>query len=629
MSTEPKEYTGKDIKLLSDREHVRLRTQVYLGNMNTTTYSVPFFGQGAFEIKQVSFIPAVVKSVNEILDNCWDELIKNQQKVKQINIIADPAIGEYSISDNGRGIPIDMHETGKYTPEVALGSLRAGRNFTNEKEAGVIGQNGVGSACVNYCSTSFEVTIHRDGKQYTQKFENGADKIHPPKIIKKPGEPTGTAVTFQLDRTVFSDVAIPYDMVRNRAMEMAFNNPDIGVDYNGEDFRYKKGFEELLKTVSKDYFKFPGPTGDFYVAFDLYKGLDEQHFTWVNSSLLFDGGICNTQFMNAFTDKVVETLQTQAKKQKCVVTKNDVKKDLLMFGLLRIANPEYDAQSKTRLTGPSMKKDLVDMIDAAWPVFAKKNKDWLQLVLDRASRRHHGKANDDAAKEHERALKKKVAGLLDCTGKNRLKCQLLICEGLSASAQICEVRDPTTTASMALTGKINNVYGATVAEVLSMGKLTDLLAAIGLVPGKRAVRANLNFGRIVISTDADVDGGNIFTLLVNCLFQFWPELFDPANEPVVYRLGSPNVVVSKGNKRIHFVNRLDYEKKKDTYKGYTVEYMKGLGSLDKADWEIVLSNPDKFQTPIVDDGGMKEALKLLFSPDSDARKVWLQQSNED
>jgi DNA gyrase/topoisomerase IV subunit B len=627
MAAKEKEYTGADIQVLTDREHVRLRTNVYLGNMNKVAYPYPKISPGKFSIENYEFVPSVFKAVGEIYDNSIDEFTKNRGTNKTLTLIADPEKGEHTIADNGRGIPIDMHATGKYTPEVALGSLRSGRNFSDEKEAGVIGANGVGSACTNYCSVKFEVVIHRDNKKYVQTFTDGAATVSEPKITRKAGE-TGTSVSFKLDPAVFKDVSLPYEMVRSRAQGIAFNNPDITVDFNGEEFRYKKGFEELLKTVSDSYFKIPGELGDFYVCFDKYQGLDEQMFTWVNSSLLLDGGICNTQFMNAFSAKVCEHLASAAKKQKCEVTKNDVKKDLLVFGILKVSNPEYDAQSKTRLTGPNMRKPIEQMIDAAWAAFARKHKVWLELVLASAAKRHHGSKDKDAADAHMKSLKKKVPGLMDATGKNRLRCQLLICEGLSAAAQICEVRNPETTGSFPLTGKINNVYGSTIAQLLSMGKVTDLLAAIGLVPGKRASRVALNFARVVISTDADVDGGNIFTQLINIFYQFWPEMFDPENEAIVYRLQAPNVVASKGNKRIHYVNREEYEKKKDTLKGYTIEYMKGLGSMSKEDWVMILDNPEKYQTPILDDGRMKETLKLLFSPDSDARKEWLKAEND-
>ena len=162
-------YTSDDIKVLSDREHVRLRTQIYLGNTSPTTYPIPLFGD-TFSVEQIEFVPAVYKAVGEIIDNSIDEFAQINSKNKVLKIEAEPLSGFYSISDNGRGIPIDKHKSGKFTPEVALGSLRAGRNFSDNKEAGVIGQNGVGSACTNYCSMDFNIVINRGGKKYVRSF---------------------------------------------------------------------------------------------------------------------------------------------------------------------------------------------------------------------------------------------------------------------------------------------------------------------------------------------------------------------------------------------------------------------------------------------------------------------------
>lgn len=618
-------YTESDIQVLSDAQHVRIRLGMYAGSNTATTYYYPLFSGGKLNIVPLTFVPATYKALGEIIDNSIDELTQIVAKEKQITIIADPNKGDFTVSDNGRGVPIGMHPSGKYTPEVVFASLRSGRNFGDNKAAGVIGMNGIGSSFVAMSSTKFAIDITRDGKHYSQVLEKGTDVINEPTIKKTRDAQTGTSINFQLDPKVYSDVKLPNELVRNRAMEIALCNPGFEVQYNGEDFKYAKGFEEMIKGVSNQFMKISGPIGDMYVCFDLHQGLDEQMFTWVNSSLLFDGGICNTQFMNAFSDKVIEHLQPQAKKQKCIVTKNDIKKDLLVFGVLKVANPQYDAQSKTRLVGPSMKKEMVDMVEAAWKAFSKKNKAWLDLVIERASRRHHGQKDKDAEKEHLKSIKKKVPGLLDATGKNRMKCQLLITEGDSASAQISEVRDPETTATLPLTGKINNVWGCTVAEVLGMGKISDLLSAIGLVPGRKAIRAQLNYGEIVISSDADVDGGNIFTLLSNLFHQYWPELMDPNQPPIIYRLAAPNVVASKGKKRIHFPTRIEFEKKKDQLAGYTIEYCKGLGSLSPEDWEMILDPANKkCKIPIVDDGNISNVLKLLFSDDADARKEWLQ-----
>lgn len=618
-----KEYTGKDIKVLSDFEHVRLRTNVYLGNTTKTKYQIPIFKEdGSFSIETVEFVPATLKAVMEILENSNDEHTQIEKPNKWIKIHAYPEEGRYIIEDNGRGVPIDKHETGKYTPEVVFGSLRSGRNFKNEKAAGVIGANGVGSSCVVACSTNFSVEIHRDGKVYKQQFTNGGSTISKPRIVEKQLKDTGTKIEFTLDSTVFEDVSLPTSLLRNRAIEIAFNNPNITVYYNDEKFKFKNGLEDLIKTFSSSYFKFGKSGFEFYVVFDILNSIDEYIFTWVNSSLLYDGGICNTQFMNAFTDAVIEHLKKDAKKLGAEVTKNDIRQNLLVFGCLKISDPMYDSQSKTRLTGPNLRKEIENVISVDWSSFVRKNKQWLETVLERANERHHKDANEKAIKEHKKTLKKKIPGLLDAVGKDRSKCILFISEGLSAASSLTEVRNPEIMASFPLGGKINNVYGSTVAQVLQMGKLTDLLASIGLVPGHKAHRRDLRFGKVVIATDADMDGADIFTTLICLFYYFWKELFDPNQPAFFYRLNAPNVIAVKGTKRIHFPTRMDYEAQRDKYKGWTINYAKGLGSLEREDWEMMI-NDSRCYLPVVADSNMDNVMKLLFSDDANARKVWL------
>jgi DNA gyrase/topoisomerase IV subunit B len=470
------------------------------------------------------------------------------------------------------------------------------------------------------------VEIHRNNKQYIQVFEDGASKIHVPNITSLKSSVTGTKVSFQLDNNVFSEVGLPDELIANRAIELAFNNPELVVQYNGEKHKYKKGFDDIVKTLSTNYFKFTTENMDFYVVFDAYQGVDEAVFTWVNSSLLFDGGICNTQFTNAFYDQVINHHAKEAKKQKCEVSKNDVRKDLLVFGIMKISNATYDSQAKTRLTGPNLRKEMVDLVASQWTGFARKNKEWLDTVFERAYKRYHLDANDRAVKDHKKSLRKKVPGLLDAVSKDRSKCTLFVTEGLSAASSLVEVRDPNTIGSFPLGGKVNNVYGSTVAQVLAMGKLTDLLASIGLVPGQKVYKSELRFGRTVIATDSDVDGSDILATLICLFYQFWPDLFNPNEKPFFYRLLAPNVVAVKGKKRVHFASRAEFEKNKDKVAGYTISYYKGLGSMEKEDWEIII-NDDKFLLPITGDDNMKETLKLLFGPDSEPRKVWLMDKN--
>ena len=618
-------YSEKDIQVLSDEEHVRLRVPVYLGSNSPTTYTVPFFTNDGMSIKEVEFVPATYKAVNECFDNAIDEFAQHRPSAPLLQITANPILGSYTISDNGRGVPIGKHETGKHTPEVVFGSLRSGRNFGDEGTAGVIGMNGMGVSLVQICSTEFNIDIHRDGKRYRQRFDrNGPSK---PSIRSAAGNKTGTSVEFQLDPDVFASTSLPSELMENRAVEIALTNPGVTTTYNGHKYKYKKGFEELVKTISKDYFRFEQEGMEFFVIFDMHKGVDEQIFSWVNSSLLFDGGMCNTQFLNAFYDRVTKHLEKEAKKNKCVLTKNDVRANLLVLGNLRISKPEYDAQSKTRMTGPNLRKEMAELVDASWTLLSRRHKGWLGEVLDRAIMRHHSNANKTALKDHSKKSAKKVEGLIDATNTDRSTCSLLITEGDSAASMITNARNPGTMGSLPLTGKINNVWGVTVAQLLNMGKITDLLTAIGLVPGRKAMRSELRYSKIIMATDADFDGADIFTLGCNLFYQ-WKELFDPAYEPIIYRLVAPNICATKGSKRVHFPTREDYEKVKNKYKGWTINYYKGLGSMQDEDWEMILQD-DRCLKPIVDeDGKLGEVLELLFGPSADARKTWLQKDSK-
>lgn len=632
------EYTAKDIVSLTDREHVRLRTQIYLGNMNPMTYCIPLLSESELKTEYVTFIPAVYKAIGEIIDNSLDEFSQLTTKNKTLTIQYNETTKSYTIQDNGRGIPIEKKTelVGKtnreiWTPELAIARLRAGRNFTDEKLIGVQGMNGVGAACTNFCSSHFNVTVTRDKKIYKQTFTNGAEKTIKPIIEPTTAKTCGTQIGFTLDDKVFSNTALPYKLIRNRAIEIALTNPDVKVIFNDETFQYKKGLQEYINTIKSDNYiihRFDineeNIQGEIYVICDNNGELDEQMFTWVNSSLLFDGGKCNTQFFNALFDKVSTHLEKEAKKLKAVVTRNDIRQGLIVLANLKIKNPEFDSQSKLRLTGPDFRKEFVNLIDTNWKAFAKSTSSWMENVLERANERHHAKENKKAIDDHEKGQKKKiiVPGLLDATGTNRAKCNILITEGLSAKNQISEARDPETTGAFALTGKINNTWDCTPAQVLQMGKLKDLLTVVGLIPGKKAIRSQLNYGKIIPATDADSDGSDIFTLLVCLFFKFWPELFDPKQPPVIYRLITPNIIATKGAQRVYFTTKSEYEKVKDKYKGWTVDYLKGLGRMSKEDWKRVLSS-DEFLIPIIDDGNLQNTFELLFGDDADLRKDWL------
>ena len=618
-------YTDKDIEVLSDIEHVRLRTNVYLGSTVPTEFNIPIFHENDFELKTFTFIPAVYRAICEVIDNSIDELIQCGVKNPTITIDCQPLLGIYSISDNGRGIPITKHSTGKYTPEVVLSELRSGRNFKNDREIGVKGVNGVGVSVVNFCSTYMNVIIHRDGKVYKQQFTNGGSDISKPSIRKSTANKQGTTVEFQLDNQVFSDVSLPQDVVESIAKETAFTNPGLTVKYNKKTFKYNKGFQDVIRKTTKTYYCFNADNIEYF--FLPYPNNQTNIFTWVNSSLLLDGGICNTQFSNAFIQKTINSLTAKlsAKEQKIIsFNRSDVDKTFMAFGNIKTDAPQYDAQAKTKLVGPSFRKTFDQLINDQWSDFSRKQKNWLNEILTQARARQLNIENEKAAKLHEKKLKsavKTIVNLIDATSRTRKRCQLIICEGLSAAAAFTEVRDPAYTASLPLTGKVNNVRGMSPAQILKLPKYTELMTAIGLVPGRKADLSKLRYGRIIIATDSDVDGGHILTLLINFFQWCWPELLN-SKRPFLYRLLAPNVIASKGKQKRYFASLSEYEKQKAKYKSWHIDYIKGLGSMQRDDYAEILSK-DKYLLPIVDDGNLQETLDMLFGSDVSQRVEWL------
>ena len=620
------EYNENDIQVLSEIEHVHKRSQVYLGSTAQTMYDVPLFGE-TFNIEPLSFVPAVMKLFSEVVDNANDELVKFRPRNPFIKITANPETGEFSVEDNGRGVPIGMHETGRHTPEVVFSTLRSGRNFDDDgKEAGVIGTNGMGVSLSAICSEEFIIEIHRDDKLYTQTLRDATRNIEPPTIVSKKTRKTGTKITLKLKQDIFESITLPYGLVRNRAIELAATNPGLTIHFNDEIFLYKKGFSDLLDKYFPSYQTFASDELKFFVVFDQHNNPEETMFSWVNSSLLYDGGICNTQFVNAFVGKVEAHLEKEAKKKKITVNRNDIRHGLMIFGALTVANPQYDSQAKTKLTGPNLRKDMDVILDAEWAKFVRANKEWLESIMERALARSNQQATKQLIKQ--KTAKVQVDGFMEATSRNRSDCQLLLTEGNSAKANIVQSRDPKTTAAMPMRGKINNVYGSSVVELMKMKMVTDLLNTIGLVPGKRAMRSELRYGRVCFATDADYDGDHITTLLVCLFYEYWPELFDPRYPPFFYRMIAPNMVAQKGKKRVHFPNREAFDQVKGKYKTWEISYLKGLGTMIKRDWDMILKGETDVFRPIQDDGNMPDVMKLLFGPDPDVRKDWLQTAQD-
>jgi DNA gyrase subunit B len=444
-----KSYSSSDIQVLSDRDHCRLRSQIYVGSTEMTSYEMPIFEKNDIFIKQKDFIPALYKSFNEIVDNSIDELTQLKKKDKKISVFHNVVDNRFKVVDNGRGVPIDVHpQTGRYTPETVFTELRSGRNFDDSsKDSGVIGTNGVGSSVVAMLSEEFQVSIKRDGKFYEQMYRDGTNSIDPPSINIYKGKDTGTGTEFKFDTTLtqFATTEIDPELIENRVFEIALNNPEIEMSYSRkqldadgeeehieEDFCFKGGMGEYIKNVSDRFFEFkyvdPEFTAKYYLILDKYQGIDEKVFVYVNSSLLFEGGTAAFMFFNTFFSSVTEKLKSECKKRKIELNKHDVRHNMLVIADVKMKNPRYDNQSKTRLISPEIKKHIDKMVIDNIGKFISQNKDWVDEVLSRAEFRQ--RISDMAkVKKNQKGKRGKLHKLIDCYSKDRSICSIAFSEG--------------------------------------------------------------------------------------------------------------------------------------------------------------------------------------------------------
>jgi len=441
--------TTQTLSEFGNKLYVAVRTAIYVGSTENATYEIPIFEKNDISIKQKTFIPALFKSFNEITDNAIDELTQLSKKDKKISIHHDTIDNRYKVCDNGRGVPIDMHpQTNRYTPETVFTELRSGRNFDDSaKDSGVIGTNGVGSSCVAMLSEEFQVSIKRDGKFYEQMYKDGTSKISEPSINVYKGKDTGTCIDYKIDTSLsqFESTKVDAELIQNRVIEIALNNPELELTYSrkqlddegdeeqiSESYHFKGGMGEYVKHVSDRFFEFkydhPEFTAKYYLILDKYQGIDEKIFVYVNSSLLFEGGTAATMFFNSLFTGVFDKLKSEIKKRKIDLNKNDVRQNMMIVADVKMKNPRYDNQSKTRLISQEIKKHIDKLVSDNIGKFISANKEWVDEVLDRAEFR---KRISDMAevKKRQKKIKGKLAKLIDCYTKDRATASISFSEG--------------------------------------------------------------------------------------------------------------------------------------------------------------------------------------------------------
>jgi len=610
-------------KVLDEISHIRARTGMYAGSVSRQSSIEWILNKeiNKMEKKEVSYIPAFVKIFSEILDNAIDEGKRAPETLNQIKV--DITFDEISISDNGRGIPVQIHEqTGTYIAETVFSNLRAGSNFNDDEDQSLIGTNGVGSTLTNVLSSNFKVESCDGKKKLTQNFWDGMRERSEPEI--KDFTKNGTKITFTPDYEFFKISGMDQDhtdKIYKKVIDAAACNLNIKFYFNGDLIKFKS-FDDYVALYADEYLT--DSNENWNIGITNSDGFEQISF--INSVETYQGGTHVNYVMDQITAKLREHFK---KKHKVDVKPSDIRNHIRVFIFGTLNRPRFSSQTKENMISPSSEWKT------AWTVSDKFIKailktDIVQSILDWISAKEKAQLMADLRKANKNLDKsdpKRVEKFHDASTKQRNEAILLLAEGDSALSGLLSGRDPKTMACFPLRGKPINVTPMDLKDILENKEFKNIMTITGLNFAEKVKSIeDIRFRRIIISSDQDLDGYGIRGLLINAFYKFWPELFDLK---VICILNTPIVKVKMKGKTLSFYSVDDFQAWKDEHKGekYESKYFKGLGTSSSSEWKDYLSNLEQNLEVVTTEGlSDLDIFNLQFSKDSgmtDKRKEWL------
>ena len=601
----------KKYQKLTDTEHVLLRPGMYIGSIKPQTEEVYLLDKRSYRFtpKEITYNPGFLKLFDEIVSNSVDEHKRNS-KLNQIKIKIDLETNYISVWDNG-GIPVEIHkEYDEWVPEMIFSNLKTGSNFDDTEDRIVVGTNGVGSTLTNIFSKEFVIDTCDGKKRFTQTFKNNMGSRTKPKI--KSQRRGFTEITYLPDFEKFGMKKIDKAsllMIEKRLYDLAASNPKLKITLNDEVISFKnfKAYAEMYTTPvfyeeSKNWKIGIGHSTSGFKA-----------VSFVNSVETKDGGT----HVNNVAWQITQFLREKIKRKHRVDVKpNELRQHLFLFIDCTIINPAFSSQTKEKLiTQPSEFGSTHELSERTLRQVL--NSEIIQSVLDWIQRKKAAEERAKLRKLNKGLDKKKVVKLIDARKRgDRSKCTLAIFEGDSASSAFRRYRDPQTQGAFPLRGKFINVREIADSKVVQNKEVQSLMAAIGLKIGHEP--KDLRYGKILLYTDADVDGNSISALLINFLGKYWPELFE---EGRVCKVETPLMVAKKGKETLSFYSDEEYkewETKQRSLKSWDIEYKKGLAALEDEEYKEIIKNPQVFI--LTKDNEFDSTLDIWFSKDSTPRK---------
>ena len=609
------EYGADQIQILEGLEAVRNRPGMYIGSTST---------RGLHHL------------VYEIVDNSVDEALAGYCDEIQVDINKDNSV---TVSDNGRGIPVGInHKAGLPAVEVVFTVLHAGGKFGGGGYKVSGGLHGVGASVVNALSEWLEVEIYHEGQIYKQRYERG-NVCYKLKIVGEcEPERTGTKVTFLPDKEIFEDTIFDYDTLKQRLREMAFLTKGLRIvlrDWRGEElhehsFHYEGGIKEFVTYLNKS--KTPlydqiiyceGNKDGVYVevAMQHNDSYSDNTYGFVNNITTPEGGTHVEGFRSALT----KTFNDYARKNKLLkdsepnLTGEDIREGLTAIISVKIEDPQFEGQTKQKLGNSEARGAVNSVLSSQLEIFLEQNPNVAKLTVEKSVMAQRAR---EAARKARDLTRRKSAlegmslpgKLADCSDKDPANCEIYIVEGDSAGGSAKTARDRATQAILPLRGKILNVEKARLDKIYANAEIKAMITAFGTGIHEDFDITKLRYHKIIIMTDADVDGAHISTLLLTFLYRFMPDLI---KEGYVY-LAQPPLYKLEKNKKVWYaysdeeLNQILTEVGRDS--NNKIQRYKGLGEMDAEQlWETTMDPEHRILLRVTMDEETSSELDLTFT----------------
>ena len=620
-------YTAKDIQVLEGLEAVRKRPGMYIA----TTSS-----RGLHHL------------VWEIVDNAIDEALAGYADRVIVKILKGDVI---EVTDNGRGMPVGIHEkTGISTVETIFTVLHAGGKFGGGAYKVPGGLHGVGASVVNALSTFVEVTVKINGKVYYVRFENGGKTVQPLKEIGtcSPHE-HGTTVRFKADPEIFTETTVyDYNILYNRLQELAFLNPFLKIDFSDErgeepvnvEFEYEGGISEYVKFLNKDkkvIFEEPiyvkGVEGDIQVevALQYNDGYNANIYSFCNNVNTQEGGTHEEGFRNSLTRIINNYAKDQnlMKKDDELLQGDDVREGITAIISVKHPDPQYEGQTKTKLGNSEVRRIVSSVFSEQFERFLMENPNTAKLIVDKAmvaskARMAAKKARELTRRKNSLEISSLPGKLADCSCRDPQLSEIYIVEGDSAGGSAKQGRNSKYQAILPLRGKILNVEKARLHQILDNNEIRSMITAFGCGIDDDFDINKLRYHKIVIMTDADVDGAHIRILLLTFFYRFFKEVLEGG---YVYIAQPPLYRAQKGNTIKYAYSDEELDRiKKDFGEKINIQRYKGLGEMDPDQlWETTMDPEVRILKQVNVDNAMEadKIFSMLMGDEVEPRKKYI------